>query len=63
MGLVVAGGMECRASHLRFTAEVRYTDWNRRFLDVLARHVGFLGLDIYQSPGSYLYLLIGLGWH
>lgn len=32
-GLVIGGGVDFNAAHVRFTPEVRYVRWNRRYLD------------------------------
>lgn len=62
VGLVLGGGVELGVGRIRFTPQVRYTRWNARFLNEIARNEGFLGLEFYQAPQNQLDVMMGIGW-
>lgn len=57
-GLVIAGGATVPVSRFHISPEIRYTRWNRPFLD----HEGSHGFG-YFSQQHQVELLFGLTWH
>ena len=57
-GLVIGGGFKIPVSHFHVSPEIRYTRWNKPFLNVGGSH-GFG----YSSQQNQVELLFGLTWH
>jgi hypothetical protein len=57
-GLVIEGGFKIPVSHFHISPEIRYTRWNKRFLD----HEGAHGFG-YFSQQDQVEVLFGLTWH
>ena len=57
-GLVIEGGFKIPVSHFHISPEIRYTRWNKPFLNVGGLH-GFG----YSSQQDQVEVLFGLTWH
>ena len=57
-GLVVGGGMEFEARHLRFSSELRYTRWLGRSLYDYGSH-GYYA----ESAQNQAEIILGIAWH
>jgi len=58
-GLVVSGGVNLSAGHVRFSPELRYVHWNAPFLN----DFGGDGSFQFVSRQDEFLVLIGLSWH
>jgi hypothetical protein len=58
-GVVVSGGVNLDAGHLRFTPELRYVHWNAPFLN----QFGGDGSFRFVSKQDELFVLLGVSWH
>jgi hypothetical protein len=57
-GLVICGGVDLDAKHIRISPELRYVRWNTPFLD----QVGGDGSYFIQSAQNELSILVGISW-
>ena len=57
-GLVIEGGLGIPVSRFRIAPEIRYTRWNKPFLDAAGSH-GFF----YMSQQNQVEMLFGFTWH
>jgi hypothetical protein len=55
-GFIVGGGLEFGAGQIRFTPEVRYSRWNRHFLDLFAQAAGR------STTPNQVQILLGISW-
>ena len=58
-GLVVSGGVNLSAGHLRFSPELRYVHWNAPFLN----EFGGDGSFQFVSKQDEFLVLLGVSWH
>jgi hypothetical protein len=58
-GVVVSGGVNLRAGHVRFSPELRYVHWNAPFLS----EFGGDGSFQFVSKQDEFLVLLGVSWH
>jgi hypothetical protein len=58
-GVVVSGGVNWDAGHLRFTPELRYVHWSAPFLN----EYGGDGSFRFVSKQDEVFVLLGISWH
>ena len=58
-GLVVSGGLNLGAGHVRFSPQLRYVHWTAPFLD----EVGGDGSFRFTSKQDEVFVLLGVSWH